>query len=333
MVEGVLQSENPGCAHYSFSTTGSLVYVPGHSQSARHTLVWVSRNGAERPLAAPGRDYQSPYLSPDGRRFALGIDEPGGKQQLWIYDLAREALTPFTLEGSANTAAVWAPDGKRIAFYSNKEGPLNLFWQRADGSGELERLTNSENLRVPMSFSPDGQLLAFTESNPTTNLDIWILHLKDRKSEPFLRTPFRESAPRFSPDGRWLAYTSNESGQTEVYVRPYPGPGGKWPISTAGGTEPVWNPNGREIFYRSGDKMMAVGVTTQPAFSAGKPRMLFEGKYVATTGTKPRYDVSADGQAFLMFKPVEQDQAAPTQINLVLNWTEELKQRVPTWKK
>jgi hypothetical protein len=131
----------------------------------------------------------------------------------------------------------------------------------------------------------------------------------------------------------WLAYISDESDRFEIYVQPYPGPGGKWQISTEGGTEPVWNPNGRELFYRSGDKMMAVDIATQPGFAAGKPRVLFEGQYVPTPGSFPNYDVSSDGQRFLMLKPSEQEQAAPTQINVVLNWFEELKQKVPTGKK
>jgi len=135
--------------------------------------------------------------------------------------------------------------------------------------------------------------------------------------------------PRFSSDGRWLAYTSDESGRYEIYVQPYPGPGGKWQISTEGGTEPAWNPNGRELFYRSGDKMMAVDIATQPGFAAGTPRMLFEGKYEAAPVPSADYDVSSDGQRFLMLKSSEQEQAAPTQINVVLNWFEELKRRVP----
>ena len=144
-----------------------------------------------------------------------------------------------------------------------------------------------------------------------------------------------EGAPIFSPDGHWLAYISNESGRPEVYVQPYPGPGGKWQISTEGGTEPIWNRNGRELFYRSGNKMMAVDITTQPSFSAGKPRMLFEGQYVADDWPliTAAYDVSADGQRFLMVKPRPSRLPSPTQINVVLNWFEELKQKVPTGKK
>jgi Tol biopolymer transport system component len=223
----------------------------------------------------------------------------------------------------------WSPDGKRIAFASKKEGPQNLFWQNADGNGGPERLNTSEYAQAPSSLSPDGQLLAFIERNPATGYDIWVLRLSDRKAEPFLRTQFNESAPRFSPDGRWLAYASDESGRPEIYVQPYPGPGGKWKISTEGGMEPVWNRNGKELFYRSGGKMMAVDVATSTSFSADKPRMLFDGPYLPTPATLPNYDVSPDGQRFLMIEPAEKAQMAPTQINVVLNWFEELKQKVP----
>jgi Tol biopolymer transport system component len=347
MVEGVLESPVSGAAQYSFSNTGSLVYVSGDIQSAQNRLVWVSRTGAEQPLAAPMRTYQFPRISPDGRRVALGI--AGQESQTWLYDFSRETLTRFTFGGSVNQNAVWTPDGKRIAFQSNREGPSNIFWQSADGSGGLEKLNTSEYIQSPISWSPDGQLLAFIEITPTTGYDIWVLRMGDpspgsgqvpsagsgqvRKAQPFLRTPFLESAPRFSPDGRWLAYVSDESGHREIYVLPYPGPGGKWQISTEGGTEPVWNPKGRELFYRSGAKMMAVEITSQPSLSVGKPKVLFEGLYEPTPATLPYYDVSPDGQRFLMLKPSEQAQAAPTQINVVLNWFEELKRRVPTGTK
>jgi Tol biopolymer transport system component len=328
-VEGVLQSSTSGAAQYTFSATGSLVYVPGSIQSAQRRLVWVSRSGEEHPVAAPARAYRTPQLSPDGRRLAVTIEEQDS--QVWLYDLARETLTRLTFGGSANIGSAWTRDGKRIAFQSNKEEPQSIFWQLADGSGGLERLTASANNPYPMSWSPDGQLLAFVEVNPNTGWDIWVLQLGDRKAQPFLRTPFNESVPRFSPDGRWLAYISNESSRYEVYVQPYPGPGGKWQISTEGGTEPAWNPNGRELFYRSGDKMVAVDIATQPSFTAGKPRVLFEGQYLPTPATAPNYDVSPDGQRFLMLKPSEAEQA-PTQINVVLNWFEELKRRVPPGK-
>jgi len=188
VVEGVLQSRNTGAAQYSFSGNGSLVYVTGGVQEDRRRLVWVNRNGAEQPVAAPARAFMFLRLSPDARRVAVTIAEQ--EVQLWLHDLSRETLTRFTFEGSRNLNSVWTPDGKRIAFNSNKEGPpQNIFWQLADGSGGLERLTNGEYARVPMSWSPDGQLLAFIENNPTTGYDIWVLRLADRKAQPFLRTP------------------------------------------------------------------------------------------------------------------------------------------------
>ena len=293
--------------------------------------MWVTRTGAEQPVSAPARAYLFPRVSPDGRRVVVGITED--ETQLWLYDLSREALTRFTFEGTVNLNGVWTPDGKWIVFQSAKEGRPTIYWQKADGSGGLERLATGQNANVPMSWSPDGKLLAFIEVNPSTQRDIWVLRMGDRKAEPFLLTRFDESVPRFSPDGRWLVYISNESGRYEIYVQPYPGPGGKWLISTEGGTEPAWNPNGRELFYRSGDKMMAVDIATQPSFAAGKPRVLFEGRYERSPASSPNYDVSPDGQRFLMLKPSEEEAAAPMQINVVLNWFEELKRRVPPGKK
>jgi len=346
VVEGLLQGSN-GAVQYSFSAAGSLVYIQGSVQAAQSRLAWVSRNGTEQPLPAPAHTYIYPRLSPDGQRVAVAI--AGADTQVWLYELARETLTRLTFEGNINYFPVWTSDGKRIAFLSNKEGPLNIFWKLADGSGGLERLTTSEYTHNPMSWSPDGKLLAFSEINPTTGFDLWVLRMGNpspgsgqvpsaasgqiRKAQPFLEAPFNESAPRFSPDGRWLAYASDGSGRQEIYVLSYPDPGGKWQISTEGGREPVWNRNGRELFYRNGDKMMTVDIATQPGFAADKPRVLFEGRYEPTVFTAPNYDVSPDGQRFLMLKRSESGQAAPTQINVVLNWFEELKRRVPAGAK
>jgi Tol biopolymer transport system component/predicted Ser/Thr protein kinase len=329
VVEGVAYAVSLASSQYSISDNGTLVYVSGGAQANQRRMMWVSRNGAEQPLPAPPQAYEIVRVSPDGRRVAVELDE-----QFWLYDLTRDTLSRFTFEGSRNQNPVWTPDGKRIAFFSTKEGPENLFWQMADGSGGLERLNTSQSVQIPRSWSPDGQLLAFDEINPKTQYDIWVLRMSDRKAQPFLQTPFSEGGATFSPDGHWLAYVSNESGRPEVYVQPYPGPGGKWQISTESGTEPAWNRNGKELFYRTGNKLMAVDVATQPSFSAGKPHMLFEGQYFSSDWPliSTAYDVSADGQRFLMVKATEQASSA-TQINVVLNWFEELKQKVPTGKK
>ena len=325
-VSGVLQSPVTGAAQYSISSTGTLAYLPG-SAAAQSKLVWVNRKGAEQPLDVPSHAYLDPRLSPDGRTIAVGTSDDG--LQISLFDPSRKTLSPFTFQGN-NRVPVWTPDGKRIVFWSDTTGTANLYWMRADGSGGREQLRSSNYLNIPFSFSRDGQLLAFSELNAVTAEDIWVLRMSDRKAQLFLESA---DAPAFSPDGHWLAYVSEESGRREVYVQPYPGPGGKYQISTAGGTEPLWNHNGRELFYRNEDKMMAVDIYTEPGFAAGKPRQLFQGSYVLNYFAGPYYDVSSDGQQFLMLKPVEQAQAAPTQINVVLNWFEELKQRVPAGTK
>ena len=329
--EGILQNGFNGAVQYAVSRTGTLVYIPGGNLAAER-LVWVTRTGTEQALASPQRGYINPRISPDGRRLAVTEVEQGN--QIWLYDFLRDTFTKFTFGGTQSQTPAWTPDGKRIAFVSDKDGPLNIFWQAADGSGEAERLTTSDETTVPRSFSPDGKLLAFMQLSPTAGYDVQVMRLSDHTIQPVAAAKANRSVPAFSPDGHWLCYISDESGRYEVYVQPYPGPGGKYQISSEGGAEPVWNPTGKELFYRSGNKMMAVDITTQPSFSAGKPKMLFEGPYLPTPLTFPNYDVSLDGQRFLMIKPAEQNSSSSlTQIVVVQNWFEELKQKVPTGKK
>ena len=311
------------------SESGSLVYLPKGTPGSERTLVWVDRQGAVEPLPAPPRVYDDPHLSPDGQRLAVQVGEEGNSD-IWIYHIPRGTLTRLTFEGG--NMPRWMPDGKRVTFTPQRAGgSWNLFWKPADGSGPAEQLMESEHGRWPSSWSPDGQVLAFTEFHPTTGWDVWVLPLQgERKPRPFLRTQFQEGGAVFSPDGHWLAYTSDESGQNEVYVQPFPGPGAKWQISNEGGNEPLWAKNGRELFYRNGNKMMAVEITTQPTFRAGTPALLFEGQYYYEPGpVSANYDITPDGQRFLMVKEGEREEAA-TQINVVLNWFEELKRLVPT---
>jgi serine/threonine protein kinase len=326
IVEAVAFNPFGSGAAFSASDNGVLAYRGGGG-AVPLNLVWVNRNGTEQPLAAPPHNYTFPRISPDGKRVATGIEE--GEGQIWLYDISRDALSRLTFEGTSNVDPVWTPDGKRIAFKG--KGNL-LFWQSADGGGSAEELTTGKLDRnnVPSAWSPDGQELAFLEAGGATR-SIWILPLKDRTPHVFVASSsFDEAAPSYSPDGRWIVYASNESGRNEIYVRPYPGPGGKWQISTEGGTEPVWNPKGHELFYRDGQKMMAVDYMAQPTFSAGKPRMLFQGPFTPTPRSASDYDVSRDGQRFLMLKAAEQ---VPGEISVVLNWTAELKQKVPVGNK
>ena len=330
VLEGVMSSSLGAvpAGEFSFSGTGSLVYVAGGAASAAMNLVWVDRKGAVEVLPAPPHGYGLQKLSPDGKRVLEFFDG-----NVWIYDLTRDTLTKMTFEGN-NSNNGWTPDGERIIFRSNKHGgALNLYWKPADGSGAEERLTNSPNAQLPGSFTPDGKEFVYVELNPQTNYDIWVLPMEgERKPRLFLQTPFYDGNPRLSPDGRWLSYGSDESGRFEVYVTPYPGPGGKWQISTDGGVEQSWSPDGKEIFYRSGprrEKFMVVDIQTQPTFSAGKPRLMFEGIYGSPGGIGANYSVSPDGKRFLMTRPVAEQQSALTQINLIQNWFEELKRRVP----
>ena len=347
VVEAVSGDISTGAAQFSVSDFGSLAYLSGGPQTVTRTMAWVNRQGVATPLPAPPRAYRAPRLSPDGRQLALGIGA-----DVWIYDIARDTPTRFTFEGNnTNTAALWAPDGKRVVFPTDRAGPINLFWMPVDGSGPEERLTTSPNAQSAGTISPDGRTIVYGETNPKTFQDMWVLPMEAdprqvgsspgpavgaeaRKPRIFLQGPFSEYAAQFSPDGRWIAYSSNESGRLEVYVRPFPGPGGKWQISTEGGAEFAWSPKGNELFYRTGpqrEKMMVVEYQTQPTFSASRPRLLFEGNYVAQVATSPAayYSVSPDGQRFLMMEAPEQTSAALTQINVVLNWFEELKQKVP----
>jgi serine/threonine-protein kinase len=303
ILEGVSMNPVFGSAEFSFSTDGSLAYVPGGSKVGDRTLLWVDRKGASQPLPAPPGAYRSPRLSPEGQRLTVAIE--GTHNGVWLYDPVRGALTQLT-ESVLIPFPIWTPDGKHVTFASAPGGALNLYSMAADGSGAAELLTTSENIQYPGSWSPDGQVLAFTELDPTTGYDIWVLRQGDRKARPFVQTPSYEYGPMFSPDGRWLAYGSDETGRREIYVRPFLGPGGRWQISTEGGTEPMWARNGRELFYRNGDKMMATDVVGKPVFAAAKPKLLFEGQYETAIFPFERdYDVSPDGQRFLIIKASE----------------------------
>ncbi len=329
VVEGVRSpSDALRAGHFAISRTGTLAYIAGSAEESMSRLVWVDRQGVAEPLSAPPRSYEFPRVSPDGQWVAAGIAED--ETHVWVYEILRTRLTRQTFGPGNNTVPQWSHDGKRFAFVSTREGPpLSIFWQLADGGGGLERLTTSDYQTSPASFSPDGQLLAFIEDHPEAGRAIRVMRLEGREVETFLQSGYEETAPKFSPDGNWMVYTSTESGRREVYVQPYPGPGGKWQISSDGGQEPVWNPQGGELFYRSGNRIMAVAVETDDGFAAGTPRMLFAGPYQPTDASFPWYDVSPDGQRFLMLEPVG-SQAGGTQIVVVQNWVEELKRLVPT---
>jgi serine/threonine-protein kinase len=325
VAEGVLQA-NTGAVQFALSGLTWLLYMPGGVQGNESSLVRVDRLGRAVPLSAARRAYFSPRVSPDGGRVVVEI--AGASTDLYVLDLQDDRLTRLTFEAS-NTFPVWTPDGKRVGFQSNRAGPLNLFWKPADGSGSEERLTTGEHADNPSSWSPDGRLLAYHKVHPKTGRDLWVVPTDgDREPGIVLASQANEGTPAFSPTGSWLAYTSDESGRSEIYVRPFPGPGGKWQVSTEGGTEPVWARSGRELFFWSGDRMMAAPIAGDREFSAGKPVPLFEGRYERPFA-RPNYDVTPDGRYFVMIKGTGLEPRA-SQLNVLLGWAEGLRPQTRT---
>jgi Tol biopolymer transport system component len=317
-------------ASYSVGSDGSLVVASGEFRGSRR-LIWIDRAGkrlaslTDQPIEYP----RHPRLSPDGGRLAVTIGPPN-EGQIWIYDLkaARQPLK-LTFKG-LNFDPAWTPDGTRVTFSSADHRAKYLVSLPADGrTSEVERLTTSLNWQLFPVWSPDGQWLLFTETSPRTRGDLWVLPASgDRTPRAWLQTEFNEGAPAFSPNGRWVAYASDQTGQPEIWVRPFPGPGAPIRVSPRGGLEPVWSRDGRELFYQEGAKLMAAEVSAQePELRLRPPRALFEGGFVLNTlDTGRTYDVAPDGR-FLMIEPNE---VTPVSLVLVKNWVEELKRLVPT---
>ena len=245
---------------------------------------------------------------------------------IWLYEMTRGAMSRLTFTAD-NSRPEWTPDGEAIVFASRRSGVDQVFRQPADGSGEVEQLTTGELERHPDAFSPDGSVLTFHEHHPDNLTDLWVLEMEgDHEPRPFLRTEFHERNGKVSPDGRWLAYTSDESGETEVYVRPFPDGGGKILISTGGGGNPVWSADGRELFYRDPDRVMAVPVHLGDELTVDAPTFLFESTFYDPIIAPDAFDVAADGERFLV---VESNAIERGELHIVLNWFEELERLVP----
>lgn len=310
-------------AVFTVSESGSLAYQTGAGgQGARP--IWLDRSGHPIDTVAEVGDYRQCRLSPDGKRLAVNLVDPrSGSQDIWIFDLARRVKTRLTFGPAAAGSPRWSPDGSRIVYAAAKEGHVDLYQIASSGAGTEQALLKTDKSKTPLDWSLDGRFLVFyAEGAQGVGDDLWILPMAadgTAAGDPytFLQTEFDEDDGQFSPDVRWMAYGCGESGRFEVYARPFPGPGGKWQISTEGGDYPLWRRDGKELFYLTPDNaVMAVDVTEKGgSLEVGAPRRLFQ-THLAQ-GDFP-YDVSADGQRFIALV-TEQGKAA-TSINIVVNW-------------
>ena len=344
MVEPVGLAAPTLAASFTLSPNGVLVYFPElpSEQSAERQLVWVDRTGVETSISAPPRDYGTVRLSPDGGRVVMDIvrqDNAG----IWIWDLNRQTLSPVNREPSLNSIPIWMPDGRRVIWSSTREGSPKLFAQAADGTGKAELISMGPGTQFATSVSPDGRtaLMFGTGLSATGSFDIGTVALGGAAAEAraIIASPDRDFGAELSPDGRWLAYHSYESGESQVYVRPYPNvDAARWQVSNAGGSRAAWSRNGRELFYLNREGMLT-SVAILPAaageFSAGLPKQILKTAYVlgrTTLGLDVRgYDVSPDGQRFLMMKETEQqERVQPPRLAVILNWAGELNSRLPT---
>ncbi len=319
-----------GAAQFDVAENGVLVYATQSQQGEPFPVVWVDRNGRTEPLWSEPALYANPELSPDGRKLSVSLLR-GNNMDVWVYDLERNVATRLTFDEGYDADQVWSPDSRWIIFSSNRgDGNNSIYRKAADGSGEVELVVAQGDLPAlyPTSWSADGDSLAVWSSNS----DIYIASIESGEVEPFQTSDFGEFNPSFSPDGRWIAYDSNESGKPEIYVRGFPAGGGKWQVSDGGGALARWSDDGRELFYRTDDGIMAVDVDGRGTnFEVGTPKKLFDGPFLGGTNgiavggfVFPDYTVSGDGERFVMFAGREET-SRPTSVRLVTNWFEELR--------
>jgi Tol biopolymer transport system component len=344
LLEDLAGDPGSGAGQFSFSRTGTFTYRTGKVSAQNYPVSWLDSSGKTQSLIAAPGVYLTPRFSPDGHRLAL-TQVAAGKYALLVFDLQREHLLRLALDTDIQGPSypTWTPDGRHIVFHFSSGSGFGLGWIRADGAGDFQRLLETKNSVVPFSFFPDGRRLAYAELDSDSRYHIWTLaldvgdpdHPKPSKPELFLRTPSNESYPAFSPDGRWIAYQSPESGTAEVWVRPFPGPGGKWQISNAGGQLPVWSRNGRELFFQSPDsRIMVVDYTAKgDSFIQGEPR-LWSKQQLQYSGGNPNYDLAPNGKQFAVFPKVNipAEENGAVHIAFLLNFFDELRRRAPVGK-
>ena len=320
LAQGAGIDSSSGAGAFSVAASGILGWRSG--TAGRRQLIWFNRAG-QRVEAVGAPDESSllfPEISPDGSRIAFSRG-PSGSRDVWLQDGARSSR--FTFDPVDDAFPLWSPDGAHVVFGSNRTGAQELYQKPADGSGSEALLLHSADQKLPTDWSPDGRALLYT--SPLNNGDLMVLPMTgtvDRQPYPFLSTPFNEAQGVFAPDGKWVAYQSNESSRNEIYVRPFPGPGGLWQISTGGGSSPRWRKDGKELYYLAPDsKMMAVPVAVQRTAQGetpvpGTPTALFQ-THIAPGANRANYDVARDGR-FLINTALDDTSVEP--IHLLLNW-------------
>jgi serine/threonine-protein kinase len=329
-------------AHFSISDSGTLIYLPGSLSNiafGQRVPVWVDREGKEEPIPVKPDDYGCPRISPDGKKLAIVIDSGEG-EDIWIWDLLRENWAKLTTDDFNNEAPLWTPDGRYVLFVTVNGNNSILKRKSASGTGDIEPLAEVPNIRiVPSSWSSDGKtLIAFDNSTDSEGIGLISID-NDYKWSPLLNKEFNELQPNVSPDGKWIAYVTDETGNQEVYLRPFPDVDRDMKVvSTNGGSNPLWSSDSKELFYRNGESVMAVKVQTEPGLELGKPVELFkrsyQGRVPADLSRQTMWDIHPDDNRFVMMKETagdggEPEAAVPVKINIILNWFEELKDKVP----
>jgi Tol biopolymer transport system component/predicted Ser/Thr protein kinase len=351
VLEGVATSTTGG-AQFSVSDSGTLLYVGGSAANPDVAIYWMDASGKFTPLRETPGNYHDLAISPDGKRLAMDITN-GDRSDIWVYDWERDALTRLTFSANQNYAPVWTPDGQRIVYASAEKGAApNLWWIRADGGGDAQRLTESPDAQYPSSWSPNGDVLAFSQMKPGIGWGIMTMPLegseesgwKPGQPKSIAYTPSVDLLPALSPDGRWIAYMSNESGMYEVYVRPFPGPGGKWQVSNGGGHRiggwgPKWSRNGNELlfFVPSSGQIMAVSYASSgDSFRADKPHLWSPGKFPDRRNNifSSNFSLHPDGKRIAVFKTSSTESGPPPikTVSFIFNFFEELRRKVPGGK-